>query len=137
MPGQWVPAAGQSRQFAANAALESGDAKMKNSVMEASVSLELRLAAEAVTMKAEAEGFRRNGHCRQRQHRAWKERWPWHVYGAVYIVPLCLVLCRFLSYRYCIQQAVTAEQPASRTRNTIFSRVRTRCIRAQARALFT
>ena len=47
----------QRRELAANAALESRDAKINFPEMEASVSLEkeLRLAAEAVTMKAEAE----------------------------------------------------------------------------------
>ena len=81
----------QRRELAANAALESRDAKINFPEMEASVSLEkeLRLAAEAVTMKAEAERLQAELALRaEQQHWAWKERRPWHVESPVFNVPL-------------------------------------------------
>ena len=59
--------------------------------MEASVPWEKasKLTAEAVKMKAEDEGLHAVLALRaERQHRAWKERWPCPVDGAVYLVSL-------------------------------------------------
>ena len=79
-----------SRAQAADAGLKNRDAANFCSEMDASVSLEteLRLAAEGVRMKAEEERLQQaelalRG---ERQHRAWKERWPCHADGAVYII---------------------------------------------------
>ena len=79
-----------SRAQAADAGLKNRDAANFFSEMDASVSLEkeLRLAAEGVRMKAEEERLQQaelalRG---ERQHRAWKERWPCHADGAVYII---------------------------------------------------
>ena len=53
---------------------------------------ELKLAAEAVNMKAGDERLQAELALRAaRQHRAWKERWPCHVDGAVYLIAsLCI-----------------------------------------------
>ena len=74
------------RAQAAYSELKSRDAAKTISELEATMSLEkqLRLAAEAVKMKAEDERLQAELALRaERQHRAWKERWPWHVDGAV------------------------------------------------------
>ena len=79
-----------SRAQAADAGLKNRDAANFFSEMDASVSLEkeLRLAAEGVRMKAEEERLQQaelalRG---ERQHGAWKGRWPCHADGAVYII---------------------------------------------------
>ena len=60
---------------------------------------ELRLAAEHVKIKAEDERLPAELVVRtERLHRAWNERWPWHVDGAVYVVSLLLRMLLF-SYR--------------------------------------
>ena len=67
------------RAPAADAELKSRDAAKTISEMEASMSSEegLRLAAEAVNMKAEDKRLQAEFALRAaRQHRAWKKRWP-------------------------------------------------------------
>ena len=81
----------KSRAQAADEELKSRDRAKTISEMEASVSSEqqLRLAARAVNVTKEDGGLRWELALREaRQHRAWKERWPCHVDGAVYIVSL-------------------------------------------------
>ena len=71
--------------------LKSRGGEKTISKMEPSVSSdqELRLAARAVNMTAEDGRLRAELALREtRQHRAWKERWPCRVDGAVYIVSL-------------------------------------------------
>ena len=73
MPGQSVAGAGQSRAQAADAEFKIRGAAKNISEMEASVSSEkeLRLAAEAVNMKAEDERLQAELVLRAaRQHRA-------------------------------------------------------------------
>ena len=91
----------KSRAQTADEELKSRDGAKTISEMEASVSSEqqLRLAARAVNVTEEDGGLQAELALREaRQHRAWKERWPWHVDGAIYTVSLCIVCC-FLSYR--------------------------------------
>ena len=81
----------KSRAKAADAVLNSRGGEKTISKMEPSVSSdqELRLAARAVNMTAEDGRLRAELALREtRQHRAWKERWPCRVDGAVYIVSL-------------------------------------------------
>ena len=81
----------KSRAQAADAELKSRYEAKAISEMEASVASEkeLRLAAAAVNMRAEDEMLQAKLALRgERQHRAWKERWPCHIDGAVYIMPL-------------------------------------------------
>ena len=81
-----------SRAQAADAELKSRDATNFAFEMDASVSSEkeLKLAAEAFRMKAKEERLQQAELAlrAERQHRAWKERWPCHADGAVYIVSL-------------------------------------------------
>ena len=80
-----------SRAQAACAEWKSRDGAKTVSEMEASVSSEqeLRLATRAVNITAEDGMLQAELALREaRQHRAWKERWPCHVDGAVYIVSL-------------------------------------------------
>ena len=59
--------------------------------VEAGVSseIELRPAVEAVKMKAKDERLQAELALRaEQQHRAWKERRPWHVESPVFNVPL-------------------------------------------------
>ena len=91
IPGQSVAGAAKSSAQAADAELKSCDGAKTMSEMEASVpsEQELRLAAEAVNMKAEGERLQAELALRvERQHRAWKEQWPCNVDGAVYIMSL-------------------------------------------------
>ena len=81
----------KSHAQAADAELKSRDEAKTISEMEARLSSEkeIRLVAEVVKMKAEDERLQAEWALRaERQHRAWTERWPCHVDGAVYIASL-------------------------------------------------
>ena len=118
----------KSRAQAADAELKSRDAAKSISEMEASVSSEkgLRLAAGAVNMKAEDERLHAKLAMRAaRQHRAWKERWPCHVDGAVYSYIVSLYIASYVAFlctgivcssssRYQVQEY--ALEPESRAR---------------------
>ena len=81
----------KSRAQAADVELKSRDGAKTISEMEASVPSEQehRLAARAVDMMAEDGRLQVELALREaRQHQAWKEEWPCHVDGAVYIVSL-------------------------------------------------
>ena len=83
-----------SRAQAAYAEWKSRDGAKTVSEMEASVSSEqeVRLADRTVNMTAGDGRLQPELALREaRQHRAWKEQWPCHVDGAVYIVSLSYV----------------------------------------------